>query len=60
MGKFLVFTDGAALHERVARAHTVAEREAITAEALGRTLDPYRIIIIMLIVLVVLIAITQY
>lgn len=60
MGKFLVFTDGAALHERVAHAHTVAEREAITAEALGRTLDPYRIIIIMLIVLVVLIAITQY
>ncbi|MCA3775198.1 MAG: MFS transporter, partial [Cutibacterium sp.] len=60
MGKFLVFTDGAALHERVAHAHTVAEREAVTAEALGRTLDPYRIIIIMLVVLVVLIAITQY
>ena len=60
MGKFLVFTDGAALHERVAHARTVVEREAITADALGRTLGPYRVIIAMLVVLVVLIAITQY
>ena len=55
-----MFTDGAALHERVAHARTVVEREAITAEALGRTLSPYRVIIVMLVVLVVLIAITQY
>ena len=51
MGKFLVFTDGAALHERVAHARTVVEREAITADALGRTLGPYRVIIAILVVL---------
>lgn len=60
MGKFLVFTDGEALHNRVANAATEAERVRITAEALGRTMGPYKVIILMLVVLVVLIAITQY
>ena len=60
MGKFLVFTDGDALHARIAAAPTEAARMAITSEALGRTLGPYKLILVMLLVLIVLIAITQY
>lgn len=60
MGKFLVFTDGDALHAQVAAATTEAERIAITSEALGRTLGPYKVILVMLLVLIVLIAITQF
>ncbi|MBK0331201.1 L-fucose:H+ symporter permease [Brachybacterium sp. MASK1Z-5] len=60
LGKFLVFTDGEALHERVANASSQSERLAITSEALGRTLEPYKVILVLLLVLVALIAITQY
>lgn len=60
LGKYLVFTDGDALHAQIANAATEAERAAITSEALGRTLDPYKVILVLLLVLVVLIAITQY
>lgn len=60
MGKYLVFTDGDALHAQIAAAPTEAARLAITSEALGRTLGPYKIILVMLLVLIVLIAITQY
>lgn len=60
MGKFLVFTNGDALHAQVAAAGSEAERVAITADALGRTLGPYKVILVMLLVLVLLIAITQY
>ena len=60
MGKYLVFTDGDALHAQVANAGSEAERLAITADALGRTLGPYKIILVMLLVLILLIAITQF
>lgn len=60
MGKFLVFEDGDALHSRIAAAGSEAARIEITEAALGRTLGPYRIILAILIVLVILIAITQY
>ncbi|WP_018157326.1 L-fucose:H+ symporter permease [Demetria terragena] len=60
LGKFLVFTDGDALHKRIEAAGSEAERVAITSEALGRTLDPYKVILGLLLVLIVLVAITQY
>lgn len=60
MGKFLVFEDGDALHSRIAAAGSEAARMEITEAALGRTLGPYKIILAILVVLVVLIAITQY
>lgn len=60
MGKLLVFADGDTLHSRIAAAGTEAARIQIREEALGRTLGPYRIILGILLLLVVLIAITQY
>ena len=59
LGKYLVFTDGAALHKQM-EGLTGDARTEFAAEALGRTLGPYRFIIIVLVVLLVLVAITQF
>ncbi|MCG7427083.1 L-fucose:H+ symporter permease [Helcobacillus sp. ACRRO] len=60
LGKFLVFDDGDALHRRIEAAPDEATKQQIIETALGRTLDPYRLIIVALVILVALIAITQY
>lgn len=60
LGKLLVFTDGDALHKQIQNASSEAQRVAITSAAMSRTLEPYKVILAMLLVLVVVIAITQY
>ncbi len=59
LGKYLIFTDGDALHKQLEGLNE-ADRHALAAEALQRTLEPYRLIIMVLVVLVILVAITQY
>lgn len=59
LGKYLVFTEGEALHKQMAGLDADAQRE-LANEMLQRTLEPYRLIIMVLVVLVLLIAITQY
>lgn len=59
LGKYLIFTDGDALHKQLEDLNE-ADRHALAAEALQRTLEPYRLIIMVLVVLVLLVAITQY
>lgn len=60
MGKFLVFTDGDALHKQIALAGSEAQRIAITTEAMSRTLGPYKLILAVLILLLIVVVITQY
>ncbi|MGV9197070.1 L-fucose:H+ symporter permease [Arcanobacterium canis] len=59
LGKWLVFTDGEALHKQI-QGLSGDERTAFVSEALGRTLGPYRFIIIILAILLILVAITQF
>lgn len=59
LGKYLIFTEGASLEDQLEGLDPVAAQR-LTEELLQRTLEPYRWILIVLIVLVLLIAITQY
>lgn len=59
LGKWLVFTDGEALHKQI-QGLSGDERTAFISEALGRTLGPYRFIILVLAILLILVAITQF
>ncbi|MBM7051488.1 L-fucose:H+ symporter permease [Rothia sp. ZJ1223] len=59
LGKYLIFTDGDALHKQLEGLDASA-RQALATEALQRTLEPYRLMIMVLVVLVLLVAITQY
>lgn len=59
LGKYLIFTEGDALHKQLADLDPVARQE-LANDMLQRTLEPYRVIIMILVVLVLLIAITQY
>lgn len=58
LGKYLVFTDGDALHEQMATM-TAEEKTAFAEEMLQRTLTPYQFIIIVLVVLLIIVALTQ-
>ncbi|MCR2051654.1 L-fucose:H+ symporter permease [Actinomyces bowdenii] len=59
LGKYLIFTDGEALHSRLASL-TGLERQQVAEAALQRTLAPYRVIIVVLVILAVVVAITQF
>ncbi|MBF0808442.1 L-fucose:H+ symporter permease [Rothia nasimurium] len=59
MGKYLIFTEGASLEDQLKGLDPVAAQQ-LTEQLLQRTLEPYRWIICVLIVLLLLIAITQY
>jgi len=59
LGKYFIFTDGEPLEAQLAKI-PAAEQAAFAADQLQRTLQPYRIIIIALAVLLVLVAITEF
>ena len=59
LGKYLIFTGGESLHSRLASL-TGLERQQVAEAALQRTLAPYRVIIVVLVILTVVVAITQF
>lgn len=59
LGKYLVFSNGASLEKQMANLHG-AQRLAFGEAALQRTLLPYKFIILVLLVALVLFALTQF
>ncbi len=59
LGKYLIFTDGDALHKQMGELTGEAQRQFAT-EMLQRTLQPYQFIIMILVVLLIIVAITQF
>lgn len=59
LGKYLVFTEGEALHKQMEMLTGDAKRQ-LAEEMLQRTLQPYQFIIMVLILLLVIVAITQF
>lgn len=59
LGKYLIFNEGEALHKQMATMNAT-ESAAFAREMLQRTLQPYRVVIIILLVLLVTVAITQF
>ncbi|MFC5370468.1 L-fucose:H+ symporter permease [Arcanobacterium bovis] len=59
LGKYLIFTEGDALHKQLGEL-TGAERTQFANDMLQRTLQPYRFIIIVLAILFIIVAITQF
>lgn len=59
LGKYLIFTEGESLNKQL-EALTGAERQQFAEEMLQRTLGPYRWIIVVLAVLLLIIALTQF
>ncbi|RRO15075.1 L-fucose:H+ symporter permease [Saccharopolyspora rhizosphaerae] len=59
LGKYLVFDDEASLEQQIQQVEG-AERQALVERLLGQTLLPYKYILVVLVVLLVLFAITQY
>ncbi|WP_124054037.1 L-fucose:H+ symporter permease [Arcanobacterium ihumii] len=59
LGKYLIFTEGDALHKQLGEL-SGAERTQLANDMLQRTLQPYRFIIIVLAILFIIIAITQF
>ena len=58
LGKYLVFTEGDALHTQMATM-TESEKTAFAQEMLQRTLTPYQYIILVLVALLIVVALTQ-
>lgn len=58
-GKYLIFTEGEALHRQMETLDG-AGKQQLAAEMLQRTLQPYQFIIMVLVVLLVIVAITQF
>lgn len=59
LGKYLIFTDGDALHKQMSELSGEAKRQ-FAEEMLQRTLQPYQFIIMILVVLLIVVAITQF
>ncbi|WP_338809350.1 L-fucose:H+ symporter permease [Neisseria leonii] len=59
LGKYLIFTDGEALHKQMEMLDGAA-RQQLAAEMLQRTLQPYQFIIMLLAVLLIAVALTQF
>lgn len=59
LGKYLVFTEGEALHHQLANLEG-EEKARFANEMLQRTLHPYAVIIAVLVILLLIIAITQF
>lgn len=59
LGKYLIFTDGDALHKQMEALEGEAQRQ-FAAEMLQRTLQPYQFIIMVLLLLLAVVAITQF
>lgn len=59
LGKYLIFTEGDALHKQMEVLQGDAKHQ-FAAEMLQRTLQPYQFIIMVLIVLLIVVAFTQY
>lgn len=60
MGKYLVFGSGASLQEQLATASSEAEKHRIAQESLLATLEPYKVIIGILIVVLVGFLVTEF
>ena len=58
LGKYLVFTDGDALHLQM-ESMSETEKTSFAQEMLQRTLQPYQFIIMILVVLLIVVALTQ-
>ncbi|MDO5099352.1 MAG: L-fucose:H+ symporter permease [Corynebacterium sp.] len=58
LGKYLVFTDGDALHLQM-ESMSHDEKASFAQEMLQRTLQPYQFIIMILVVLLIIVALTQ-
>lgn len=58
MGKYLIFTEGASLHEQL-QGLSPAEAHELSQQMLLRTLQPYRFLVIVLLLLLVVVALTQ-
>lgn len=59
LGKYLIFTDGDALHKQMGALSGEAKRQ-FAEEMLQRTLQPYQCMIMVLILLLIIVAITQF
>lgn len=59
LGKYLIFTEGEALHRQMETLDG-AGKQQLAAEMLQRTLQPYQFIIMVLVLLLVIVAITQF
>lgn len=59
LGKYLIFTEGDSLHKQMGQMSAVEQQE-FAAEMLQRTLLPYRYMILVLMVLLIVVAITQF
>lgn len=59
LGKYLIFTDGEALEKQM-EVMTPAQKHDFALEMLQRTLQPYQYIIMVLIVLLIVVAVTQF
>lgn len=59
LGKYLIFTDGEALHKQMEALSGEAQRQ-FAAEMLQRTLQPYQFIIMVLVILLIVVAMTQF
>lgn len=59
LGKYLIFTDGDALHKQMEALEGEAQRQ-FAAEMLQRTLQPYQFIIMVLLLLLAVVVITQF
>lgn len=60
LGKFLIFGHGAPIEEQLAGATNEQERKQIAEQILGQTLLPYKYILIVLAILLILFIITKY
>lgn len=59
LGKYLIFTEGDTLDQQLGSL-SETERATVAGELLQRTLEPYRFIIMILVVLLLVVAITQF
>lgn len=59
LGKYLIFTDGDALHRQMESLSGDAKRQ-FAEDMLQRTLQPYQFIIMVLVVLLIMVAITRF
>lgn len=58
LGKYLIFTEGEALHAQL-KGLSEAEAHELSQQMLLRTLQPYRFLVLVLLVLLVVVALTQ-
>lgn len=60
MGKYMVFGSGDSLTSKLAAATSEAQKHAIAQDSLNATLQPYKVIIAILVVILIMFAITDF